>query len=447
MPQVEPSPPAPATGSEGSGDFLQHLNRGGELLMAGKNPEALAELERAFHLEPKNAKVQNLLGLAYFKLGQLDRAEEIYELLVHDNPADPTLRINLGLVHLKAEAHDRAIRQLETAADLSSDRQKPLNYLGLAYAQAGRHAQALDAFRKAGNQAMVEKMERALAAAGAPTGPASPVAAEISVDVAVEVEAPAPVPAPAVAAAPVPAATPTAATAPAPAAAPTAAAAPAPTPAAVPAASAPAALATGLGGLLQKLAGDTGGAEPFQVTPEGARLRVRGELRARLGGLCWLRGEIRRTPEQRRFRGLATDKAFGEGPDRLHALAGQGELFVAAAGLHALEVDEPIYLREDGLFAFEATLSYENGRISSPVPPDLLLVHLSGKGRALLRAGGELRSLQLRAAEPLELPMDRLVGWTGSLMPSVIQESAAEPRARWLRLEGEGWVLWTAPPK
>jgi tetratricopeptide (TPR) repeat protein len=446
MSEVEQSPPAPAaaTGTGSSGDFLQHLNLGGELLMAGNNREALAELELAFHLEPKNAKAQNLLGLAHFKLGQLDRAAEIYELLVHDNPADATLRINLGLVHLKAEANDRAIRQLQTAVDLSADRQKPLNYLGLAYAQAGRHAQALDAFRKAGNQAMVEKMERAMAAAAAAGGAAKPVAAEpvaaepvaaepVAAELSVDVEVAEP-PTPRPASIPSPQG-------------PSKVEGP---PSSLDRSSGPTASSTqptvGLSGLLQKLA-DTGGAEPFQVTPEGARLRVRGELHSRLAGLCWLRGTVQRTPAQRRFRGLATDKPFGEGPDRLQALAGQGELFVAAAGLFALGVDEPLYLREDALFAFEGSLTYENGRISSPAPPDLLLVHLAGKGQALLRLNGALRSLQIGAAEPLELPMDRLVGWTGALMPSVIQESGTDARARWLRLEGEGWVLWTVPPK
>ncbi|MBI3182163.1 MAG: tetratricopeptide repeat protein [Myxococcales bacterium] len=152
-------------------EFLHQLYRGGELLAAGKVIEAKDHLERAFKLQPRNEKGQNLLGLTYFKLGLFDRAAEIYETLVQENPADPTLRVNLGLVYLKSNALQRAIREFETATDLAPDHSKAQNYLGLALAQAGEYGRAREHFRAAGSEAMVEKMGRALA------GEAEPVAA------------------------------------------------------------------------------------------------------------------------------------------------------------------------------------------------------------------------------------------------------------------------------
>src|SRR3954467_8632546 len=98
-------------------EFLHQLYRGGELLAAGKVIEAKDHLEEAYKLQPKNEKGQNLLGLTYFKLGLLDRAAEIYEALIKDNPADPTLRVNLGLVYLKTNTLPRAIREFEVATD------------------------------------------------------------------------------------------------------------------------------------------------------------------------------------------------------------------------------------------------------------------------------------------------------------------------------------------
>jgi tetratricopeptide (TPR) repeat protein len=477
MPEAEKRRPTDEAGIED--DFLYHLYRGGELLAGGQNQEARNELERAFHLKPGNQKAQNLLGLVYFKLGLLERSAEIYEMLVHDNPTDPTLRVNLGLVHLKAGEHDRAIRELEKAVDLSPDPQKPLRYLGLAYTQARQHAKALSAFQRAGDQAMVEKMEKAVAAVAAreqpaveppPPAKAAPVDDPIALpgqgqrhaatpppppphemaaeDVAIEVEldesltpivpvvAHEPEPRPvAVAVAAASIATATSASA--------SAAPPFPTGA--------------LGELFRSAVADLGGTAPFYVGPDGALIRIEGELHARLTGLCWLRGEMQRTPEQKRFRGRATDKPFGEGKDRLYALGGRGEIFVATPGLKAIELGEAaLYLLEDALFAFEDSLGYENGRVSSPVPPDLFLVHLRGQGKALLRVNGPLRSLPIRLGEPLVLPMERLVGWTGGLTPSVLAELGApapgqpgpvsEEPGRWLRLEGEGWALWTVPP-
>jgi len=157
-------------------EFLDLLYRGGELLAAGKVIEAKDFLERAYKLQPKNEKAQNLLGLTYFKLGLFDRAAELYEQLVRDNPVDPTLRVNLGLVYLKTNALQRAVREFEVAVDLSPEHQKAHNYLGLALAQQSEYGRAREHFLLAGSEAMAEKMGRAIAGEGfsrpAPVQPA-----------------------------------------------------------------------------------------------------------------------------------------------------------------------------------------------------------------------------------------------------------------------------------
>ena len=51
-----------------------HLQRGRELLNAGKVNEALAELTAAQAADPKSAEVQNLLCVTYINLGMPDRA-------------------------------------------------------------------------------------------------------------------------------------------------------------------------------------------------------------------------------------------------------------------------------------------------------------------------------------------------------------------------------------
>jgi uncharacterized protein (AIM24 family) len=155
-------------GAQSDEEFLQALYTGGELLTAGKVIEAKDHLERAYQLQPKNEKSQNLLGLAYFKLGMFDRAAEIYEALVKDNPVDHTLRINLGLVYLKTGALQRAVREFEIAVDLAPEHKKAQNYLGLALAQAGEYGRAKDAFVAAGSEPMVEKMARILSGEEAP---------------------------------------------------------------------------------------------------------------------------------------------------------------------------------------------------------------------------------------------------------------------------------------
>lgn len=147
-------------------EFLQQLHRGGELLAANKVIEAKEFLERAHQLQPRNEKAQNMLGLTYFKLGLFDRAAELYEMLVRDNPVDPTLRVNLGLVYLKTNALQRAAREFETATDLAPDHKKAHNYMGLTLAQMGEYGRAREHFLLSGSDAMAEKMTRAIAGDG-----------------------------------------------------------------------------------------------------------------------------------------------------------------------------------------------------------------------------------------------------------------------------------------
>lgn len=144
-------------------EFLSLLYRGGELLAAGSVGEAVGHLEQAYRLDPKNEKAQNLLGLAYFKIGMFEQAAEIYEALVRDNPIDPTLRVNLGLVYLKADSLQRALREFTLATDLAPEHKKAQNYLGVVLAQLGDYGRAREHFLLAGSQGMAEKMTRALA--------------------------------------------------------------------------------------------------------------------------------------------------------------------------------------------------------------------------------------------------------------------------------------------
>jgi tetratricopeptide (TPR) repeat protein len=409
-------------------DFLYHLYRGGELLAGGKNFEARDELERANHLKPRDQKAQSLLGLVYFKLGLLDRAIDVYDRLVRDNPSDATLRTNLGLVHLKAGQISQAIDQLEAAVGVVPDHSKALNYLGLAYAQAQAHDKAREAFERAGNPAMARKMERALQGDGTAAKEDERVTSEPTDGQERWLTS-----------SPEPKMNPR-----------NNLVGDSPSPLSPPDRMAP---PIGLAELARASAYAPATGSPFQVDGTGVTLKLAGQLRSRLSGLLWVRGEIQRQGEQKRFRGRATEKTFGEGAERVFRLTGSGQVVLGALGRTFTPVsldDEAAYLVEDVLFSFEDSLWYENGRVPSKTPPDLNLVHLRGRGKALLRSPGRLRSAEIRAGEPLQLPIDRLLGWIGQLTPTLLLPDTSEqtgqvPMGRWLRLEGEGWVLWALP--
>ncbi|HEX8537302.1 MAG TPA: tetratricopeptide repeat protein, partial [Cystobacter sp.] len=421
-------------------EFLKQLFQGGELLAQGRLEEARRLLERAHQLQPRNEKGRNMLGLAYFKLGHFDRAAEIYEALVRDNPVDATLRVNLGLVYLKTNALQRAMREFATATDLQPDHKKAHNYLGLALAQAGEYGRARHHFLVAGSEAMAQKMARAIAGdTFARTGTTTRAAT------------PAPIPAPMVRPPPPtegqwgaqfgldelpsashdelrfaedegpgalpssdpgdgthsPEGTPGDETRGAleqPASQPdgerlpeslegATPELPTPSPAFAPTEEVPL-----LAELTPALALE--GASPTQRLRVGGgsfSVYVEGELLTRLEGLVAFSGQLEFEPERKRFRGRATDEPFGEGPARFTRASGRGVLFLEAAEGHsflATELgDAGVYVREECVFAFEEVVAFENGKVPSDVPPDLDLVYLRGQGRVVLRVRGALRSV------------------------------------------------------
>src|SRR5205085_10644750 len=143
-------------------EFERAVTDGSDALQRGHAGGARLLLEKALRFKPRNQRARNLLGLSLFKLGELEKAEAIYRGLIEDHPADPTLRVNLGLVFLKSNSSADAVRCFETALDLASDHPKAQNYLGLALAQKGALARAREWFLKAGNDAMADRMALAL---------------------------------------------------------------------------------------------------------------------------------------------------------------------------------------------------------------------------------------------------------------------------------------------
>ena len=475
--------------------FLEALYRGGELLQQGQVTEARDHLERAFQMRPGDEKAKNLLGLAYFKLGDFVRAAEVYEALVREHGADPTLRVNLGLVYLKSNQLTRAVREFESAVDLQPGHLKAHNYLGLALAQAGQYGRAREHFVKAGSEAMAEKMSKALAAEARPV-PVPPRPApdakvpgltqELPVVSMSELGGAPPKPIPLtetippstpVSTAPLPSfgTEAPAATVSAPPATPeprVAREAPPSMPAASPAASPSAEIApprslresvrpppgepspaglrpTELTTVAGKLPGD--GSRTYTVTPEAVRVEVRGEVLVRTAGLLGWTGVIEARAEFKRFRGRVTDKPFGWGSARMHRLLGTGTAWLGVMGRTFLAVDlgdESVYLREDWVFGFEEPVMFENGRVPSEVAPDLDLVHLSGVGQVLLALPGPLRSTEVRHDAPVTVPLQHWVGWQGQLSPRVVALGWEGPEgtpAPAVELSGEGVALLCVP--
>ncbi|HEY3449397.1 MAG TPA: tetratricopeptide repeat protein [Myxococcales bacterium] len=191
--------------------------------------------------------------------------------------------------------------------------------------------------------------------------------------------------------------------------------------------------------------------EPFEVQRDLLFVKVQGEILTRLEGLLAVSGTLQYLPEMKRFRGKATDKAFGDGERRMVRLAGAATVTLGARGRVFLPIDlaeESAYFLEESVFAFEETVVFENGRVPSRIAPDLHLVHLRGKGRVLLALPTAARSVAITPGVGCAIPMSVLVGWHGSLTPKIVglpEERDGAATTPSVELTGEGYALMSAP--
>ncbi len=147
------------------GLFLTHFNKGRDLYDARRFEDAERQLEEAYLLRPRDARVLNLLGLVYFRANKLVKAEEVYRKLVTENADAPTLHYNLGLVCYKLNRLEDAEQAFRKALDISEGNPKIHFYLGSIYERLQRYKDAIYQYRQAGANLMVQRVQGKLGTA------------------------------------------------------------------------------------------------------------------------------------------------------------------------------------------------------------------------------------------------------------------------------------------
>jgi uncharacterized protein (AIM24 family) len=175
-------------------------------------------------------------------------------------------------------------------------------------------------------------------------------------------------------------------------------------------------------------------------------VQVVGRLSTRTSGAIVSMGALTFEPLTRRVRGKATEEPFGEGVEAVSVASGKGLIVVAPRGLRftALALQRDIlYLREEAVFAFEESLSWENGRI--PGGGGVRVVQFRGAGRCVFRAPKQLVTVKLEAGETIYVDSATLVGWIGRVVPRQLRGEGGE-LAPYLECSGEGVLIVEEPP-
>jgi len=395
------------------GLFLLHLNRARRSARASRFDEAWQELEQARALRPQDEDVLNLVSLLEFKRGRLDEAAAAARTLLSKNPASEVLRSNLGLILFKAGRLAEAETELRAAIEQAPGHLRSHLYLGLLYQMRGKLGLALEHLRVAGAKSRVAEIEETLKRSSRETGGVRPAATLSDT-------------------------------------APTARAARESAGAAAPGREFEPAFPEGGEDTGTALTAAPGEGRPlFKIRPEGGvEIASRGVVFVRKGCVAWYSGKLRFGAEAS-FRGTTLE--------RILRCEGTGALLVNDPGRRAYrrELNGQILVVEGsrllaidhGLtFRLEAIQDFRRNR-----RVDLLRVH--GRGSVVFSVGGPVLTHEVTPELPLSISSRDLVGWTGDLVPSVLDDRfleevmqpdiASPPK---IRFEGEGVVL-TEPPR
>jgi Flp pilus assembly protein TadD/uncharacterized protein (AIM24 family) len=403
------------------GLFLLHLNRARRGVREGRLEEAWEELDQARIMRPRDEDVLNLLSLLEFKRGHYNEAANAARTLLADNPSSEVLRANLGLILFKAGFMAEAELELRKAIEMRPGHLRSHLYLGLLYQTRGKLGLALEHLRVAGARRRVVEIEEALRrnsreAAGRPSAS----------DAAPALKPPAPEAAPAA------------------------------------------------GGSRATVEGPRAEASEFQPafpevtekpppiaigapearplfkirTEGGLEIASRGTVFVRKGCVAWYSGKLRFAPLPE-FRGTSLE--------RILRASGVGALLVNDPGRRAYRRDltgQTLFVEGSRLLALDHGLTFRidaihdfrrNRRVD--------VLRVQGRGSAIFSVGGPVLAHEVSADYPLSISSRDLVGWSGELVASVLDDDFLEevmhadvsspPK---IRFEGEGTVL-TEPPR
>ncbi len=120
-------------------------------ILRGNHQSALRELEGLRRVSRRDPEFYYLEGLAYFGLGEYEKAETSFKKAVKLNPDYSEARTSLGGIYLELGRWDDAIRESTKAAEdlFYRSREKALTHIGYAYFKKGDFETAKKYFKDA----------------------------------------------------------------------------------------------------------------------------------------------------------------------------------------------------------------------------------------------------------------------------------------------------------
>lgn len=182
------------------------------------------------------------------------------------------------------------------------------------------------------------------------------------------------------------------------------------------------------------------GAATLRIVPGGSLcLRTDAAVIGRKSGLRAARGQVPVEPVARPARGGEGGATLGESDAMVRWAGPVVALFAPPSGEHFMVLrleGEVIFLVERHVFAFEETLGYETAPLVGEVGPHV--IQLRGRGAVAVRLERPWAALPVDEGHEAQVQRAALLGWLGRIFPS---PATNDPEGAVVRLRGEGTLL------
>lgn len=122
---------------------LEVANHGKQLLDSGEFTQAIQVMEPLAKKNPRASFLQNNLSLAYFCVGDTDKAISLSKRMLEYQPKNIHTICNLAIFHSTFDK-DEAIRYCELLNDITTDEPADLSKMLLTFCEVGLHERAYD---------------------------------------------------------------------------------------------------------------------------------------------------------------------------------------------------------------------------------------------------------------------------------------------------------------
>lgn len=140
--------PGPTQGAaEANAELARHFRAGQEALQAGRPELAVEEFRKVLDLQPGLVEARANLGLAYYLLGEYERATAELSAAARQRPNLVAANLFLGLSHLKLGQPEKAAAPLERVLNQDSSNREARRALASSHLAQDDYRAALKEFR------------------------------------------------------------------------------------------------------------------------------------------------------------------------------------------------------------------------------------------------------------------------------------------------------------